>query len=70
MGITAPLSILGFKSMQLSAVAVGKMIDTLNGIEIMMTSLIELKHRYCCSYSISNNGSWCGNRKDCSSENA
>lgn len=34
MGITAPLSILGFKSMQLSAVAVGKMIDTLNGIEI------------------------------------
>lgn len=33
-GITAPLSILGFKSMQLSAVAVGKMIDTLNGIEI------------------------------------
>lgn len=34
MGITAPLSILGFKSMQLSAVAVGKMIDTLNRIEI------------------------------------
>ena len=34
MGITAPLSILGFKSMQLSAVAVGKMIDTLNGIQI------------------------------------
>lgn len=34
MNITAPLSILGFKSMQLSAVAVGKMIDTLNGIEI------------------------------------
>lgn len=34
MSITAPLSILGFKSMQLSAVAVGKMIDTLNGIEI------------------------------------
>lgn len=34
MGITAPLSILGFKYMQLSAVAVGKMIDTLNGIEI------------------------------------
>ena len=34
MGITAPLSILGFKSMQLSALAVGKMIDTLNGIEI------------------------------------
>lgn len=34
MGITAPLSILGFKFMQLSAVAVGKMIDTLNGIEI------------------------------------
>lgn len=34
MGITAPLSILGFKSMQLSAVAVGKMIDTLSGIEI------------------------------------
>ena len=34
MGIIAPLSILGFKSMQLSAVAVGKMIDTLNGIQI------------------------------------
>lgn len=34
MSITAPLSILGFKSMQLFAVAVGKMIDTLNGIEI------------------------------------
>lgn len=34
MGITAPLSILGFKSMQLSAVAVGKMIDTLGKIEI------------------------------------
>lgn len=34
MGITAPLSILGFKSMQLSTVAVGKMIDTLNGIQI------------------------------------
>lgn len=34
MGITAPLSILGFKSMQLSAVAIGKMIDTLNGIQI------------------------------------
>lgn len=34
MGITAPLSILGFKSMQLSAVAVGKMIDALNGIHI------------------------------------
>lgn len=34
MSITAPLSILGFKSMQLSAVAVGKMIDTMNGIEI------------------------------------
>ena len=34
MGITAPLSILGFKSMQLSVIAVGKMIDTLNGIEI------------------------------------
>lgn len=34
MSITAPLSILGFKSMQLSAVAVGKMIDTLNGIQI------------------------------------
>lgn len=34
MGITAPLSIIGFKSMQLSAVAVGKMIDALNGIQI------------------------------------
>lgn len=34
MSITAPLSIIGFKSMQLSAVAVGKMIDTLNGIQI------------------------------------
>lgn len=34
MSITAPLSILGFKSMQLSAVAVGKMIDALNGIQI------------------------------------
>lgn len=34
MGITAPLSIIGFKSMQLSAVAVGKMIDALNGIHI------------------------------------
>lgn len=34
MSITAPLSILGFKSMQLSAVAVSKMIDTLNGIQI------------------------------------
>lgn len=34
MSITAPLSIIGFKSMQLSAVAVGKMIDNLNGIEI------------------------------------
>lgn len=34
MSITAPLSILGFKSMQLSAVAVGKMIDIMNGIEI------------------------------------
>lgn len=34
MGITAPLSIIGFKSMQLSAVAVGKMIDTLGKIEI------------------------------------
>lgn len=34
MSITAPLSILGFKSMQLSTVAVGKMIDTLNGIQI------------------------------------
>lgn len=34
MSITAPLSIIGFKSMQLSAVAVGKMIDTLNGIHI------------------------------------
>lgn len=34
MCITAPLSILGFKSMQLSALAVGKMIDTLNGIQI------------------------------------
>lgn len=33
-GIIAPLSILGFKSMQLSAVAVGKMIDTLSRIEI------------------------------------
>lgn len=32
--ITAPLSIIGFKSMQLSAVAVGKMIDTLGKIEI------------------------------------
>lgn len=34
MSITAPLSIIGFKSMQLSAVAVGKMIDALNGIQI------------------------------------
>ena len=34
MSITAPLSIIGFKSMQLSAVAVGKMIDSLGGIEI------------------------------------
>lgn len=34
MGITAPLSIIGFKSMQLSAVAVGKMIDALNRIQI------------------------------------
>lgn len=34
MSITAPLSIIGFKSMQLSAVAIGKMIDTLNGIQI------------------------------------
>lgn len=34
MSITAPLSIIGFKSMQLSAVAVGKMIDTLNRIQI------------------------------------
>lgn len=34
MSITAPLSIIGFKSMQLSAVAVGKMIDTLGKIEI------------------------------------
>lgn len=34
MSITAPLSIIGFKSMQLSAVAVGKMIDTLSKIEI------------------------------------
>ena len=34
MGITAPLSIIGFKSMQLSGVAVGKMIDTLSKIEI------------------------------------
>lgn len=34
MGITAPLSIIGFKSMQLSAVAVGKLIDALNGIHI------------------------------------
>lgn len=34
MSITAPLSIIGFKSMQLSAVAVGKMIDVLNGIQI------------------------------------
>ena len=34
MSITAPLSIIGFKSMQLSAVAVGKMMDTLGKIEI------------------------------------
>ena len=34
MSITAPLSIIGFKSMKLSAVAVGKMIDTLGKIEI------------------------------------
>lgn len=34
MSITAPLSIIGFKSMQLSAVAVGKMIDALIGIQI------------------------------------
>lgn len=34
MSITAPLSIIGFKSMQMSAVAVGKMIDALNGIQI------------------------------------
>ena len=34
MSITAPLSIIGFKSMQLSAVAVGKMINTLGKIEI------------------------------------
>ena len=34
MSITAPLSIIGFKSMQLSGVAVGKMIDTLSKIEI------------------------------------
>lgn len=34
MSITAPLSIIGFKSMQLSAVAVGKMIDALGRIDI------------------------------------
>lgn len=34
MSVTAPLSMLGFKAMQLSTVAVGKMIDALNTIKI------------------------------------
>ena len=44
MSITAPLSIMGFKSMQLSAVAVGKMIDTFGKIEINDDFLDKLKN--------------------------